>query len=70
MNHYLIYILTLFLELMYFTTQQVSYHSTLPCSVYLLLYYYYFSNVNDHFVSHPFTVYLPISIRIVIVLAD
>ena len=56
MNHYLIYILTLFLELMYFTTQQVSYHSTLPCSVY----YCYFLNVDGPFVSHPFTDYLPI----------
>ena len=48
---------------MYFTTQQVSYHVQ-------SFYYCYFSNVNDHFVSHPFTDYLPISIRIVIVLAD
>ena len=65
MNHYLIYILTLFLELMYFMTQQVSYHPTIPCSS---VYYYYSLNVDDHFVSHPFTDYLPISIYIVIAL--
>ena len=53
---YFICILTLFLELMYFTTQQVSYHSTLPCSVY----YCYFLNVDGPFVSHPFIDYVPI----------
>jgi len=56
MKRYLIYVLTLFLELMYFTTQQVSYHSTLPCSVY----YCYFLNLDGPFVSHPFIDYLPI----------
>ena len=67
MKRYLIYVLTLFLELMYFTTQQVSYHSTLPCSVY----YCYFLNVDGPFCV-PSIHWLPtyFSIRIVIVLAD
>jgi len=62
-------ILTLFLELMYFTTQQVSYHSTLPCSVYLLLLLFLkcewsFCVPSIHWLPTYF------SIRIVIVLAD
>ena len=61
---YFICILTLFLELMYLRLSKWATMFSLSITV------IYFSNVNDHFVSHPFTDYLPISICIVIVLAD
>ena len=51
---YFICILTLFLELMYLRLSKWATMFSLSITV------IYFSNVNDHFVSHPFTDYLPI----------